>query len=113
MRDDDAVSLTERCITAVVGGIFAALTVLLIPVVVGSHVGAYPINRLYWHREFWMWAGVVFSLGAVAGFWLGSARAAAAFGHLWGTEQPRQEFLTLTLWSLLLGCAVATYYIVN
>jgi hypothetical protein len=98
---------------AVIGGIFAALTILLIPVVVASQVGAYPITRLYWHREFWIWAGAVFSLGAAAGFLSGSARATALFGHLWGTEQPRQEFLTVTLWLLLLGFSVATYYMVN
>ena len=113
MRDDASASLADRVITAVIAAFFGMVTVLAIPMAVAWHYGGYPITRLYRHQEFWAWACVVAVAAAIAGFLLGSARAAALFGHLWGTEHPPREWLTLTLWLVLIGLGVVGYHVLN
>jgi len=116
MRDATVVSLGDRVVTAVVTAIFGALTVLLIPVALVAFVSygrGRMITRVYLTQEFWTWGCAVVFLVAIAGFTLGSARTASVFGHLWGTEEPRQHVLTLMLWLVRLGLGTVTYHVLN
>ncbi len=48
----------------------------------------------------WSFGVLAFAAG-VAGYRLGSVRAASMFGHLWLTEKPRRIGLSLAMWAVI------------
>src|SRR5688500_18095909 len=91
-------SLGDRIVTAILAAVFAASTCVLLPVVVTVHSGITPVRRLWYDPTFWAWVSVVSAGACIAGFLLGSTRAASMFGHLWGTEVPARPSRTFCLW---------------
>src|SRR5687767_8016575 len=83
-----------------VAGTVSALVMLAIvvvgPIVVMIESGSYQPAELYFSAQ--IWGGVLVALAFGAGLWLGPRRMASLWGHLWGTEQPKNEWLSVSLW---------------
>ncbi len=104
MRRD--ITLSERLAVALVSLVSGGVTVATLAVV-AFFAGLMFTTEYLKTTAFWT---VVGSMGAgVAGFFLGSERAAYWFGILWGTQKPTEKELGLVLGFVILVCGAIVY----
>ncbi len=111
MKLNSSISFGDRLAAAVM----SAIVVGLMAIVLSTFVIFQRKRRLetlfQLYGTFPAWGSAVVLFAFAAGFVLGTERVTELLGHLWYTSEPRRPEITLTLWAVLVGVAVAGYLI--
>lgn len=110
-------SLQDRLISACLSAFFMVITVVVVPVAIlvvsggvsRGHSFGWGLFKYFEH--FLVWAATVVACATVAGFCLGNTRVTSLFGHLWGTEEPRNFAVSLGLWAALVFLAFVALWL--
>lgn len=103
------ISFNDRLISAFIAAFFMALTVIAVPVAILVVSRGRGWEFLGFFGQFHVWAIAVIASATITGFCLGSERTTNLFGHLWGTERPRNVAVTLCLWASLASLAFVSH----
>jgi hypothetical protein len=101
-------TLADHFVSGVLSAIAMVLTLAVGPIVVaGGGAG----DALFVYSAVHIWGAallvIAFSVGAV----VGPRRMAQVWGHLWGTEHPAKEWLTIALWAGIVGIIIVSYWL--
>jgi hypothetical protein len=109
----ESISFGDRLAAAVISALIIGFTAFLGPAVfiIGGQWVDTVESLFLVYGTFHAWGSAVVLFAFVAGFVLGTERVTEVFGHLWYTAEPRRPGITLTLWTVLVGIAVAGYSI--
>ena len=94
---DEKETFADHFVAAAVSAVVMLVIVVLGPIAatVGSSGGHDPL-QLYLSVK--IWGGILVGLAFGAGFVLGPRRMASLWGHFWGTEEPQNEWLSISMW---------------
>lgn len=88
------------------------LTAALGPVVASlMGGGTSPTGIFFAYRAIHVWGAILIAVAFATGLVLGPRRVAELYGHLWGTEQPKNEGLTVGLWLGILAIVGVSYWL--
>jgi len=110
-RNNGHISLSDRLFAACIAALATAIMAVLAPVAILIFFRGHWVAILDSFSTFYIWGTSVTVVAGIVGFILGNDRTATLFGHLWGTEQPRRNDLTLSLWAVLIGIALVSYWL--
>ncbi len=109
MKDKAAkVDIVERIFASLVLTASIVLTVVVLPLyltVRAGHVGSVELYQYYTH---WLFITVVVVI-SIIGLIVPPAKSFKILGHLWYTEKPHNDHLTLLLWLILIFVGVVAY----
>ena len=103
------IAFNDRLISAFIAAFFMALTVIAVPVIVLVVSRGRGWEFLGFFGQFHVWAITIITSATITGFCLGSEKTTSLFGHLWGTERPRNIVVTLGLWASLAFLAFVSH----
>lgn len=83
---------------AVVSAIVMLITAAVVPIIAAMHAHGSGRGFYVLYRGFYIWATSLAVLAFVCGLIVGPKRMASLFGHLWGTEEPRNMRVSGALW---------------
>ncbi len=109
--DTDQITLSERLVAGLMSALVMAIMTVFAPIIVMLVITkgrGLDLLRIFGSFHVWGMALVIFA--GVTGAVLGIDRATTLFGHLWGTEEPKREGVTLALWAVLAGIGLASYW---
>ncbi|HEX7638896.1 MAG TPA: hypothetical protein VF457_10900 [Burkholderiaceae bacterium] len=101
------ITWSDRLVAAALCAVFAALTLLVFPVVLLVATRDRTLVSLQLFRGFHVWAPIVVGLAAACGFVAGGERSTDLLAHWWGTARPRRPGITLGMWAVVLVIALA------
>ena len=101
-------SFIDRAFTAFIFCFFISFTVIIIPIYLSFNSGTAGGLKLYNYYTNWWFVTIIIS-SAVTGIFLGE-KCLDLLGHLWYTEYPHNDKITLWLWFLLISTGAISYY---
>jgi hypothetical protein len=113
MLDDmksDEITLTDRFVSGCLSALMVAVMAIGTPIALAVLSRGRGLEILGVFSTFHTWGSAVVAVGWFIGFALGSERTIVLFAHLWGTERPKQGWITLALWAALIGVAGISYW---
>lgn len=108
--ETNKISLADHLIAGALSALMMAIMALGIPIVLAVLSRGRGLEILGVFGTFHTWGAAVVAVAGLAGVALGSERVVVLFAHLWGTERPQKIWLTLSLWTAVIGIAGVSYW---
>jgi hypothetical protein len=109
--DTEKITLSERLVTGFMSALVMAFMAVCVPIAAMLLITkgrGLDILRIF--GSFHIWGITLIVVAGIVGAALGVDRATTLFGHLWGTEEPKRDGVTLSLWIVLIGIGLASYW---
>ena len=103
-------TLVDHLVVAFVSAFLMLILVAIGPLVVVMQGG---MEILVIYGTIHIWGAVLVGGAFVLGLILGPRRMAEMWGHFWGTEEPENQWLSLTLWVTVFFIVFGTYFLTN
>jgi cytochrome c biogenesis protein CcdA len=110
-REPESTSLGGRFAAAAAFAFFIGITLLILPIVILFLTRGRLVHAFAMYSKFVVWGPVIVLLAFIFGFILGQRRIVDVLVHIWGTQDPRQLWVTASLWGVLIGMALAINWI--
>jgi hypothetical protein len=111
--DKKLVTVGERIIDGILSALAMGVTAVVAPIGVVVLSRGRGLSMLGVFGTFHYWGISLIVIAGILGASLGANRVTTLFGHLWGTEEPQDIRMTLSLWIAVMGIGYASYWILG